>query len=347
MASRLKIVADSDIPFLEGVLDSYADVVFKKGAEISPADVRDADALLARTRTRCDAALLGGSRVRFIGTATIGYDHIDTDYCRRHGIEVAAAAGCNARGVLQYVMGALAELSRKEGWRPEEKTIGIVGVGNVGGLVAEYAANLGFRVLLCDPPKEETYPGNAFYIPLDELLPQSDIVTLHVPLNRSGKYQTLGMACDTFFGKMREGAVFINTSRGEVVEDGALIDALGSGRIGAAVIDTWNGEPFINGELLDMATFATPHIAGYSIQGKANGTAAVVRALGRRFGLPLTGWYPPQAKPAAVNPDITWEELQRTIGAHFDIAAETAALKARPELFEEFRCHYRYREEYF
>ena len=151
----MKIIADSAIPFLQGVLEPWAEVRYLPGSEIAPEEVRDADALLIRTRTRCDERLLGGSRVRLIATATIGFDHIDTAWCAAHGIEVTTAAGCNARGVLQWVGAALVHLSRTQGWQPAERTLGIVGVGHVGSLVKAYAEGWGFRVVCCDPPREE------------------------------------------------------------------------------------------------------------------------------------------------------------------------------------------------
>ena len=176
----MKIVADNAIPFLKGVLEPYARVEYLPGKTIATADVRDADALIVRTRTRCDAALLEGSSVKLIATATIGFDHIDTEYCRRHGIEVATAAGCNARGVLQYVAAALVRLSRVQAWEPTDKTLGIVGVGHVGSLVEAYARTWGFRVVACDPPREEREHGG--FLPLEEVACQADILTFHLSL---------------------------------------------------------------------------------------------------------------------------------------------------------------------
>lgn len=341
-----KVIADAAIPFLNGALDGYADITFKKGSEITPSDVRFADALFVRTRTKCNEELLDGSNVKLVATATIGHDHIDIGYCKDSGIEVATAAGCNARGVLQYVMSALAGLSEKDGWTPQEKTLGVIGVGNVGSLVAGYAKHFGFNVLCCDPPKQNTNPS-LNYLPLEAMLPQCDIITVHVPLTREGEYKTLGMADNSFFENMPQGAVFINSSRGEVVSDEALIAALKRGHISRTVIDTWNHEPAINPELLNLAAYATPHIAGYSLQGKAAGTAAVVRALGRRFGLPLDNWYPSEVTPVKPDPDITWDKLLKTVRSYHDIEKETARLKAEPQLFEQYREKYDYRTEYF
>ena len=331
----MKIIADSAIPFLRGVLEPFAEVEYLPGTAISAADVRNADALVIRTRTRCDEKLLADSRVKLIATATIGFDHIDTEYCRRHGIEVATAAGCNARGVLQYVAAALVRLSRVQAWEPADKTLGIVGVGHVGSLVEAYARTWGFRVVACDPPREEREHGG--FLPLEEVARQADILTFHTPLDASTRH----MADSRLFGLMKPGAILINSSRGEVVDGEALFRS----GLGWA-LDVWEHEPHLDPALLENALLATPHIAGYSEQGKANATAMSVDTLARFFGLPLAGWYPPQAAPSTPRP-ISWQELCTTIGGAFDIEAQSRGLKARPEDFEPMRDHYRYRREYF
>lgn len=330
-----KIVADSAIPFLRGVLEPWAEVNYLPGREIAARDVRDADALVTRTRTRCDAALLEGSAVRLIATATIGFDHIDTAWCAAHGIRIATAAGCNARGVLQWVGAALAHLARRQGWRPEQKTLGVVGVGHVGSLVYEYARAWGFRVLGCDPPREER-EGCGFR-PLEEVAREADILTFHTPLDAA----THHLGCRELFAWMKPGAVVMNSSRGGVV-DGRALAASGL----QWVLDVWEHEPDLDPALLGGALLATPHVAGYSEQGKANATALTVRTLAREFGFPLAGWYPPEAAPAAPRP-IGWEELCATIGDAYDIAAESRRLKKNPARFESLRDRYRYRREYF
>lgn len=331
----MKIIADSAIPFLEGVLEPYAEVRYLPGKSITAADVRDADALIIRTRTRCDATLLEGSRVRLIATATIGFDHIDLAWCAARGIHVATAAGCNARGVLQWIGAVLVHLSRTQGWKPADRTLGVVGVGHVGSLVRQYAEAWGFRVLACDPPREEREHGG--FLPLGKVAREADLLTFHTPLDASTRH----MADAALFRGMKPGAVVINSSRGEVV-DGEALAASGL----QWVLDVWEHEPQIDARLLDRALLATPHIAGYSLQGKANATAMSVATLSRFFSLPLEGWYPPQVTPAAPRP-ICWEELCATIGTAYDIEAESRRLKARPEDFEALRDHYAYREEYF
>ena len=331
----MKIIADSAIPFLKGVLEPFAEVRYLPGKAISAADVRDADALLTRTRTRCDAALLIGSRVRLIATATIGFDHIDTAWCAAHGITVTTAAGCNARGVLQWVGAVLAHLSRTQGWQPAERTLGVVGVGHVGSLVKTYAEAWGFRVLCCDPPREEL--EHCGFLPLEEVAREADILTFHTPLDDTTRH----MAGERLFQQMRPDAIVINSSRGEVVDGDAL---LRSGLRWA--LDVWEHEPNLNPQLLEKALLATPHIAGYSEQGKANATAMSVAALARCFGLPLEGWYPPEASPSAPRP-IAWQELCSTIGEVYDIEAESRRLKRHPGDFESLRDHYAYRRAYF
>lgn len=333
--ARPTIVADSAIPFLEGVLEPWADVRRIPGSRIAPDDVRDADVLIVRTRTRCDARLLAGSRVRLVATATIGFDHIDTAWCAAHGIRIETAAGCNARGVLQWVAAVLACLARRDGWRPDEKTLGIVGVGHVGSLVKQYAELWGFRVVCCDPPREAR--EHCGFLPLPRVAREADLLTFHVPLDAT----TRRMADAALFRCMKPGAAVINSSRGEVVDGEAL---LASGL--TCALDVWEHEPQIDPMLLAHATLATPHIAGYSEQGKATAAAMAVAAAARMLELPLAGWYPPQAAPPAPRP-ITWPELCTSIGRAFDIEAQSRALKARPEDFERMRDEYTYRREYF
>ena len=238
------------------------------------------------------------------------------EYCAARGIEVVTAEGCNAAGVLQWVAGVLAMSAAAGGMRPENTTLGIVGVGHVGSLVERYARDWGFRVLRCDP---------------------SDIVTLHTPLDASTRHMIDSRA----IGLMRPDGMIVNASRGEVVDTRALLDA--PQRL---FLDVWEREPDIDRRLLEKAVVATPHIAGYSAQGKANATAAVVAAAARRFGLPLAGWYPPQVHPAARRA-ISWEEMCATVRDYCDLAAQSATLKSRPEAFESLRNGYDYREEYF
>lgn len=331
----MKVVIDNAIPYIKGILEPYAEVLYREGIDFRQEDVADADLLIIRTRTRCNASLLDGSSVKMIATATIGFDHIDLEYCQKHGIEVVTAQGCNAAGVLQWVAAALALLSRKNGWTPPQRTLGIVGVGHVGRLVEQYARAWGFNVLRCDPPRKEREGGD--FIPLEELLSRSDIVTLHTPLDRT----THHLINDRTMALMHNDAVLINASRGEVASTQALLNA--PQRL---LIDVWEHEPEINRDLLAKAIVTTPHIAGYSSQGKANATAMVVRAAAKRFSLPLTDWYPEQVR-ITERQDIDWQTMCLTIQSYCDLEAESLRLKAAAEDFESMRNGYRYREEYF
>ncbi len=317
---RPVLVVDRDIPFLEGVTDPWFEVRALPGKAIGPADVRDAAALLVRTRTRCDAALLDGSAIRLVATATIGTDHIDLDYCASHGITVASAPGCNAAAVAQYVRVALHTLGLD---RPGT-TLGVIGVGHVGTLVAEAGRRRGMRVLLNDPPREAA-EGPAGFTPLPELLAQSDVVTLHIPLWPENR----DFADAAFFAAMKPGASFINASRGEVVDEAALLAA--RPKLDKLVIDVWKNEPDINRTLLAAADIATPHIAGYSIQGKMNGTTAVVRALGEAFDIDELKSFTVSGVTLPQDP--------------YDILQDDAKLRNHPELFEQLRSVYAYRND--
>ncbi len=331
----MKILIDSAIPYIKGVFEPYAEVVYLDGKAFKPQDVASADALIIRTRTRCDESLLKNSQVKIISTATIGFDHIDLDYCALHGIQVTTAQGCNAAGVLQWVASTLVHLSRKQGWQPQERTLGIVGVGHVGSLVEQYAQAWGFRILRCDPPRKEREGGD--FITLEELLSASDIVTLHTPLDAT----TFHMINPQTISLMKPNATLINASRGEVAQSEALL-----GADQTLCLDVWEGEPDINRLVLEKSTISTPHIAGYSAQGKANATKSVVEALARHFNLPIRDWYPPQVKPV-VRKDITWDELSQTINKYCDIERESQQLKSAANDFESLRNNYNYREEYF
>ena len=314
------IVVDRDIPFIAGVFEPWFKVRYLAGRAIVASEVRDAVALVVRTRTRCDAQLLAGSSVKLVATATIGTDHIDMAYCAAQGIAVVSAPGCNAAAVAQYVMAALRALSLDQ----PGATFGIVGVGHVGSLVAEAAVRAGLRVLLNDPPREAV-EGPAAFTPLPELLAVSDIVTLHIPLWPENR----DFADAAFFAAMKSGASFINASRGEVVDENALLAA--RPRLDRLVLDVWKNEPDINLALLAVADLATPHIAGYSIQGKINGTQAVVQAVGRYFGIdPLSTFR------------VAGVELPQE---PYDIRRDDAALRRDSSSFESLRSHYAYRND--
>ena len=275
---KMKIVVDNKIPYIHEAIRQIADeVVYLPGSGFTAGDVRDADALVVRTRTRCTRELLEGSKVKFIATATIGFDHIDVDYCREAGIAWQNCPGCNAGSVEQYLHSVLVLLKRRKGVRLEESCLGIVGVGHVGSRIQRMAEALGMRVLLNDPPRADR--GEMGFVDLSVLARECDIITFHTPLNGNGKYKTFHLADADFFAGLQRRPFIVNTSRGEVIETSALLDALKTGRIRDAVIDTWENEPDIHLELLDKIFLGTPHIAGYSADGKSNATRMVLEEI--------------------------------------------------------------------
>lgn len=343
---RLKIVADKAIPFLEGVFDPYADMTYLPGDKIGPEDVRDADVLMVRTRTKCNADLLEGSKVKFIATATIGTDHIDFPYCDSKGIVVRNAPGCNAGGVMEYVFSALYGLASRKSISLQRDTIGIIGVGHVGSLIERMGRALGFKILKCDPPRAEA-EGSFGFCDLEYLLQNSQIVTLHVPLNET----TRGMADSEFFSMMQPGAFFINAARGEVVCDDALKAAIP--KLGPVIIDTWNHEPDIDLDLMDKVAIATPHIAGYSYQGKQNGTAAAVRAVAHYFGITeLYEFFPktdlPENEAVKLDlKDLNQGEIASVLQYNYPIFTDDFMLRLNPENFDKLRSEYNYRREVY
>lgn len=331
----MRVVTDKAIPYIQGTLEPYSEVIYLPSNEITADIVRSADALIIRTRTKCDRSLLEGSEVKFIATATIGTDHIDYNYCATHNITICSAPGCNARGVLQWVAATLHHISTHDQRTPESYTLGVVGVGNVGSLVSEYARHWGFKVMECDPPRQAR-EGGEFYA-IEEIAAMCDIITFHTPLDSS----TYHLVNNRLISQMRPDATIINASRGEVVDNRAVAE---SGH--RYIFDVWEGEPNIEPHILQGATLATPHIAGYSLQGKANATAMVIRALAHYFNLPLTEWYPEGIERTTPHP-ISWGELCSTISRYCDIEHESQQLKSSPQSFELMRNSYNYREEYF
>ncbi|MCQ2068461.1 MAG: 4-phosphoerythronate dehydrogenase [Bacteroidaceae bacterium] len=349
----MKIICDSHIPFLNGVLEPYADVVYLPGNAITRDDVLDADALIVRTRTRCDARLLEGTKVRFIATATIGFDHIDTVWCQSNGITWTNAPGCNSLSVQQYMGSLLVGMARHFNFECREKTLGVVGVGNVGGKVARLAALLGFRVLLCDPPRARR-EGTGGFVTLDEIIERSDIITCHVPLTFEGQDSTYHLFDDSRLARMSSSQILINTSRGEVVDGKALKQVLQNRSIKAASLDVWENEPDIDPELLGLLFSGTPHIAGYSLDGKATGTAMCVQALGQFFDLPCGNWevndIPAPDQPLEFSVDASVKKPQEVLGdaiLHtYNIMDDCSRLKADISGFERQRSEHPVRREF-
>ncbi len=349
---RLRIIADDKIPFLKGMLEPYADIIYLPGNLISRESAMDADALLIRTRTKCNASLLEGTAVKFIATATIGYDHIDVDYCLSKQITWVNVPGCNSASVQQYITTALLTLVFDNDYNLSEKTLGIVGAGNVGSKVQKAAAILGMKVKLNDPPRARREGKNCF-VSLDEIIETSDIITIHVPLNITGPDKTLHLFNNDLLGKMKQGSWLMNTSRGEVVETYALKNALSSGKLSGAVLDVWENEPEIDLELLSQTYISTPHIAGYSIDGKAKGTSQVIQALSLFFGLPLLDFYPAML-PEPLAPEIviagagksSFQIVREAVMHAYPIMKDHILLQRSPSTFEQQRGQYPVRREF-
>jgi len=348
----MKIICDNKIPFLLGTFEPFAEVHYLPGKETSPELVRDADALVTRTRTLCTPELLEGSSVKVIATATIGYDHIATDWCDSHGIIWRNAPGCNSWSVKQYIASVLVSLARRHALKLEGMTLGIVGVGNVGSKVAEVGKILGMRVLLCDPPRSRR-EGSGIFTDLDSLVCQSDIVTLHVPLSRSGEDPTWHLFDSGRIAGMRNDQILINSSRGPVVDNAALRQALEAGKLRAAVLDVWEGEPEIDRTLMNLLDYSTPHIAGYSADGKANGTTASVRTVASALGLPLEDWKVEEIPAPAQGLEFVLdaagksrqEVLTEAILFTYDVEEDSLMLRCSPETFEKQRGDYPVRRE--
>lgn len=343
---RMKIVIDDKIPFLRGVLEPHAEVLYQPGGQISREHLRGADCLIVRTRTRCDQKLLEGTGVKFIGTATIGFDHIDTKWCEENGITWTNAPGCNSGAVAQYITAALHEMADRLGFDLKDKTLGIIGVGHVGKKVEMIARELGMKVILNDPPRERDEGPSAF-TDLRTLLSNSDIITIHVPLNREGQDKTYQMIGREFLETLKPGAILINSSRGEILSEEVVLKWMteclsnsGSSlvtRHSSLVLDVWPNEPEINQDLLGLTSIATPHIAGYSVEGKYNATKMMVEAVSQHFQL-----------IASVLP-LSLEGIEvKSTGqlAPYDIMADDRRLRKSPKTFEQQRNSYPERWEF-
>lgn len=339
---RPKILIDKYIPYVEGVLEPYADITYVTPDEITPDTVRDIDGLLIRTRTRVNRELLGNSRCRFVATATIGMDHYDLDWCRQAGVTAVNAPGCNAPAVAQYVLASIARLINRPA---AQHTIAVVGVGHVGSIVERWSRALDMKVLRVDPPRQNAEGGDD-WASLDEAAEKADIITFHTPLVRDGRYPTCHLADSRFFDKLKRTPIIINSSRGPVVDNKAWVDAIRSGKVHASAVDVWEGEPVISSELLELADIATPHIAGYSEDGKIRAAQAVLDAASLYFGLPqLTAANRP-AVPVA--PTVTIRSVAKSYDPMADTAAMRKALRSTDDpasTFEALRDNYDYRPE--
>jgi erythronate-4-phosphate dehydrogenase len=293
--TRLRIIADANIAFVEQAFAQLGSVRAVPSTELTPERLRDADLVLVRSTIKVDAALLGGSRARFVATATIGTDHFDTAWLEEHGIAWAAAPGSNADSVVQWCAAALLTLAERRGQPWAGQTLGVVGVGAIGRKVVNLGRALGCAVLRCDPPRARA-EGDEGFVGLDDLLAASDVISLHVPLNRDGRDQTVGLLDGERLGRIKPGAAVLNASRGEVIAGPALIDAHRAGRVRACALDVFPDEPEPAPSLVEAADLATPHIAGHSLDGKAAGTLMIYLAACEHLGVEPR-WTPARALP--------------------------------------------------
>ena len=348
----MKIIIDNKIPYIKGALEAFAEVIYLPGSKTTPESVVDADALVTRTRTLCNESLLKNSKVRMIATATIGYDHIDTEYCDKAGIKWTNAPGCNAKSVEQYIASALFAWALRYRIKLREKTIGIVGAGNVGSKVASFCEILGMKVLVNDPPRERV-EGPEGFVSLQTIREEADIITFHVPLSMDGQDATYHMVDETFLTGLRRKPLLINSCRGEVFETQAVKAAYRKDTISGLVIDCWENEPELDRELLEMCFLATPHIAGYSKDGKANGTMMSVRAISRFFHLGIDNWQPgniemPDNTLLDINGSRRDDEsiMAEAVLSTYNIENDDENLRSNPEAFEKWREEYPVRREF-
>lgn len=345
----MKIVADKNIPFLKGVAESYGEVTYLSGADFTKEAIKEADALIVRTVTHFGKDLLEGSSVKLICTATIGYDHIDTAYCDAHNIKWTNAPGCNSGSVEQYIASVLVVMAQRKRFLLKDKTIGIVGVGNVGKKVALVCEALGMRVLKNDPPREKVEGSNEF-VHLDTIKKEADIITFHTPLTREGEYATYHLANQLFFESLGKTPIIINAARGAIIDTTAIKKALTDKQIAGAIIDCWEKEPSIDLDYMNMVDIATPHIAGYSADGKGNATRMSLASIADFWALskePLSKIVIPQVE----NPVIDWavldgNKLEKAILITYDPTDDHNRLISNPYAFSTLRGNYPLRREY-
>ncbi|MDD5134421.1 MAG: 4-phosphoerythronate dehydrogenase PdxB [Phycisphaerae bacterium] len=351
----MKIIADENIPFAAECFSSVGECLTYPGRKITSQIIKDADGLIVRSITTVDEKLLAGAKVKFVGTATIGFEHIDVDYLEKHKIGFSSAPGSNANSVAEYITSALLNLADKYEFDISKKTIGIIGVGNVGSRVEKKAKALGMKVVLNDPLLQRK-TGDEKYRPIDEIF-DCDVITLHTPLTLEGKDKTYHLADEIFFKSLKKDAIFINTSRGSVHDTAALKKVIMAGKLTACVLDVWENEPNIDIELLDMADLATPHIAGYSYDGKVAGMIMIYEAFCEFFGIKpentIADFLPePKIERIAVNDDK--KALQSTVNKLYDIREDDANLRSiknetadnRGAFFDGLRKNYRIRREF-
>ncbi|MES3040306.1 MAG: 4-phosphoerythronate dehydrogenase [Pseudomonadota bacterium] len=364
----MRIVADDNMPGVEAccaLLDAEVEVVRRPGRTLTAADVASADMLLVRSITRVDAALLAGSRVRFVGTATIGTDHLDLPWLDAQGIAWASAPGCNARAVGEWVLNVLVQLAAEQGVTLAGRTLGIIGLGYVGRWVARLTRLLGIRVVACDPfLSAADLPADLADIELlslTALLDTADMVSIHTPLTRSGAHPTQHLLAAPELARLRPDAWLINAARGPVIANAALLQVL-TERVDSrftAVLDVWEHEPLVDPQLLQCVRYGSPHIAGHSLEGKWRGTWQIIEAASRHLGLTLSGTLAdilPSEGGQVLQLPATTTPLEVRLAALLQpvipLAADDARLRASlyaaapAQAFDQLRKHYPVRREF-
>ncbi|CDG18348.1 Erythronate-4-phosphate dehydrogenase [Xenorhabdus doucetiae] len=350
---KVKILVDENMPYAEQLFQQLGEVQAIPGRPVPEGVLEHADAFMVRSVTKVNESLLQGSSVKFVGTATAGMDHVDQQWLSQAGIGFSAAPGCNAIAVVEYVFSALMLLAEQDQFQLKDKTVGIVGVGNVGGRLAERLAALGVKTLLCDPPRADRGDDGEFW-PLEKLVKEADILTFHTPLNQSGPYQTYHLADAELLSALPDNRILINASRGEVVDNQALLAVLQQGKKLRTVLDVWEPEPNLSLPLLELVDIATPHIAGYTLEGKARGTTQVFEAYCEFLGQPrkteLADWLPASDfSQITVQGEVTQSVLKRLMHLVYDVRRDDAPLRQVADqagAFDRLRKNYPERREW-
>jgi len=349
----VKILVDENMPYARELFSRLGDVKAVPGRPIPLAELDDADALMVRSVTKVNETLLSGKSVKFVGTATAGTDHVDDAWLAQAGIGFSAAPGCNAIAVVEYVFSSLLMLGERDGFALKDRTVGIVGVGNVGGRLQKRLEALGIRTLLCDPPRADRGDEGDFRT-LDELVEQADVITFHTPLFKDGPYKSLHLADEAFIRRLKPGTILINACRGPVVDNAALLTCLEAGQDLSVVLDVWEPEPDLNVTLLNHVDVATAHIAGYTLEGKARGTTQVFEAysafIGQAQQVSLDSLLPaPEFGRITLHGPLDESSLKRLVHLVYDVRRDDALLRkvaGIPGEFDKLRKNYLERREW-
>ena len=349
----MKILVDENMPYARELFSRLGDVKAVPGRPIPQQELDDADALMVRSVTKVNEALLAGKGIKFVGTATAGTDHVDEQWLAEAGIGFSAAPGCNAIAVVEYVFSSLLMLAERDGFALADRTVGIVGVGNVGGRLQKRLEALGIRTLLCDPPRADR-GGEGDFRSLEDLVQQCDVLTFHTPLFKDGPYKSLHLADEALISRLKPGTILINACRGPVVDNAALLKCLQAGQDLSVVLDVWEPEPELNTGLLELVDIGTAHIAGYTLEGKARGTTQVFEAysefIGKRQQIALDTLLPaPEFGRITLHGALDQPTLKRLVHLVYDVRRDDAPLRkvaGIPGEFDKLRKNYVERREW-